>query len=616
MSEKKYEESVEKALSNNYIPKSKAYIPKSKAKDLPTINPIEKDLQESLKKLKENLEVFYKKSSEKFKFIEAVGLIPQQASKKIEEEYLIPEEEAKQNLIHVLVLIPEEKFKEIQKTKIELIKIAKEIDKKIWIHLMTPVDLWNLCLDSKYEIIEAISMSFPIYDKGLLGALRVTQLHKTFVLKKFEKYVTSYVFFGSLVRGEAKSTSDIDVGIIIDDTDVKKMPRLELKEKLRAIIFQYIEEACAIAGVKNVLNVQVWLLTEFWEGVKDANPVFFTFIRDGIPLYDRGTFLPWKSLLKMGKIKPTPEALDMFMLSGDRLEENVNRRLLDIVVIDLYWGVIMPTQGILMLYGLAPPTTRETVRLFREIIVEKEKLLDKKYADIVEEIMIKYYKGYEHGKIKKVTGKELDDLFNKALDYLKKLKEIRKKIETRVQKKSIEEVYEQVFGMLEALLKIKGEKEIIKKFEEDFVKVGKMPKRFLDSLVYISKVRKEVLEEKKKKNVLKDLMTGKEINEVEQARKLANEIINYLIEYSQRFDFLSMDRKRFVIKGTKKEIFFLNNTFLVDGEKIKVVKEGKILDSSLEELNRQLEEKSNKNSINIKDLEILKKELDGFELEY
>ena len=40
---------------------------------------------------------------------------------------------------------------------------------------------------------------------------------------------------------------------------------------------------------ENILNVQVYLLTEFWEKVKDAEPVIFTFIRDGVPLYDRGT---------------------------------------------------------------------------------------------------------------------------------------------------------------------------------------------------------------------------------------------------------------------------------------------------------------------------------------
>ena len=82
------------------------------------------------------------------------------------------------------------------------------------------------------------------------------------------------------------------------------MPRLELKDKLRNIIYSYVMQAKELAGVQNELHVQVWLLTEFWEGVRDANPVFYTFLRDGYPLYDRGGFLPWKLLLKMGRDIP------------------------------------------------------------------------------------------------------------------------------------------------------------------------------------------------------------------------------------------------------------------------------------------------------------------------
>src|SRR3990170_4367472 len=106
------------------------------------------------------------------------------------------------------------------------------------------------------------------------------------------------------------------------------MSRLELLDKLRGICYDYIREATALAGVKNILSIQVYLLTDFWQQVKDAHPVMFTFIRDGIPLYDRGTFLPWKLLLKMGKIKPSPEAIDMFMSMGDKVGQTVKDRLL------------------------------------------------------------------------------------------------------------------------------------------------------------------------------------------------------------------------------------------------------------------------------------------------
>ena len=54
--------------------------------------------------------------------------------------------------------------------------------------------------------------------KRFLGALKITDIHKTMVLK-FDVYVASYVVAGSMFRGDARS-NDIDVAVVIDDTDV------------------------------------------------------------------------------------------------------------------------------------------------------------------------------------------------------------------------------------------------------------------------------------------------------------------------------------------------------------------------------------------------------------
>ncbi|GAJ08997.1 unnamed protein product, partial [marine sediment metagenome] len=247
-----------------------------------------------------------------------------------------------------------------------------------------------------------------------------------------------------------------------------------------------------------------------------------------------------------------------FMASGDKLKENIDRRLLDIAVIDIYWGVLTPSQGLLMLYGLAPPTPKETVQTIKEVLYKKEKLLEKKYVDIIDRI-VTYYKDYEHGKHKTISGTELDKMVKDSLDYIKRFKELRKQLEKRVQEKSIEEVYADVFGMLEALLKKKTEAGIIKEFDEMLIQQGKFPARFLQGLKFIAKVKKDVEKDiaadKKKKKA--DQMTGKEVNEVEQARKISSEIVNALIEYTQRCDFLAMDRTRFIIKGKGKtaEVF-------------------------------------------------------------
>ena len=598
------------------------YISKSNMGSLPMSNQVNDAMNTKMEKTQKEIEKFKTEILKKHKYIEAIGIIPAQAAKKIEEEYEISEEDAKRELIHIVTIIPEAQFKNIAQIRLDIIAEAKKINDKFWAHVMTPIDFWNLGLDSKFEVMEAIAMSYPIMDKSFLSHIRVAQIHKSLVLKKFEKYVTSYVIGGSLTTGTTKKDSDVDVFVIIDDTDVKRMPRLELKEKLRGIIYSYIQEAEAIAGVnKNTLNVQIYLMTDFWEAVKDAHPVMFTFIRDGVPLYDRGTFLPWKSLLRMGKIKPSPEAIDMFMSSGNKLKETIEKRIFDIATLDLFWGISTPTQGLLMLYGLAPLNVYETVKLFREVFVEKEKLVEVKYADILDEIIIKVWKAYEHGKLKPgdVDGKELDRLSKNAIDYIERLKELREQIEKRIQEKSIEQIHKDVFGMIGSLLKKKSETAIIKEFNEKLIKEGKFPPRFLESLKLISRTKKDVANAKGKKSKKKDNLTTKQSRDVDNARKLAAEITQALVEYSQRRELASLEKSRFLIKGKnmEAEVFFLSNTFVVQKTKIQKISGNKIINATPKELQEQImNQKGKETKIDFKSLETLKKIFGEFELVY
>ena len=596
MNEKTSDKALDKSMT----------MPESYKPGKPVPGQVSEEAKKEMEETRAKLEKFKKAIIKKYSFIQALGIIPPQAAEKFDEENELTEEERKQKPMHLVVVIPEEKFKEINKIKAELIKESKDLKPKIWLNIITPIDLWNFCLDAKYEINEAIGMAFPLYDKGILGSLRVAQIHKSLVLRKFEKYVTSYIICGSLVRGDAKKTSDVDVFIVIDDTDVKRMPRLELKEKLRGIIYSYIMEAQELAGVKNILNVQVYILTEFWESVKDAHPVMFTMIRDGVPLYDRGTFMPWKLLLKMGKIKPSPEAIDMFMSMGDKLSESIKRRLMDIVMGDLYWGVITPSQALLMLYGLPPPTTKEVVGDMKKIFHDKEKLLEKRYIDILEEIVIKYYKGYEHGKVKEVKGEDVDRLLKNAEDYMKRLKELRVQIEKRAREKTIQEVHENVFKLLKGLFGNKNETALIKEFEKELVNKGRTDPVYLRTINELVDARRKL---KSKKKPTKQ--------EVEQVRKNSSLLINNLIEYGQRCELVDLQKSKviLVLKDRKKaDLFLTNPAFLIKEGKIQKITT-KIEDSTHEEFQNIIQQQKGKSGkIDQKLLEILKKELKEFEI--
>jgi predicted nucleotidyltransferase len=565
---------------------------------------VKKQMDETRKKLDKLKKEFLKK----YDFILGMGIIPPQAADRFDEEMALTPEEKKLKPMHLTVVIPEDKFKEIKKIRNEMIIMAKDIKPIIWINVVTPVDLSNYCLDSKFEIIEAIGMSYPLYDKGILGTFRVSQIHKSLCLRKFEKYIYSYVIGGSMVRGEGTKTSDVDAFIIIDDTDVKRMSRLELKEKLRGIIYQYVAEATELAGTKDMapLHVQVYLLTEFWESVKDASPVIFGVIRDGVPLYDHGGFLPWKLLLRMGKITPTPESIDRFMQMGEKTKEMVNRRLID-AMIDIFWNILSPSQALLMLYGLPPPNVKETVKEMKRIFVDKEKMLEKRYIDILEKIAIHYWKGYEHQKIKEVSGKEIDQLLKDSEDYMKRLKELREQIEKRTQEKTLKELHESVFTLLKNLFGKKSEAELVKSFEKEIVNKARADPKNLKVLNELRAIKKKINSKKRPS-----------VYEIEDVRKNATYLINQIIEYGQRCDIADIRKTqiKLVYKKDKLADLFLTNPYfaIIEGKLMKISDKGVEPAKQEEFENIIAAQKGKPQKMSKEVMKVLKKELGDFEI--
>jgi len=590
-------------LDNKYSSK-KSVMPESSSQ-------VQKELERAKKEL-EKIKSFIIK---KYPFTQAIGILSPQSNKffiedELGEDIAKGQAENLEKKIHLYIIVPEEKFKEIPKIKKEIVAEIDKTKQSIWVYIKTPVDIWESCLDSKFELVNFIALSFPLHDTGILSSLRVAEIHKSLVLQKFDKYIVSYVIAGSLVRGDVTKESDVDSFVIINDTDVKRMPRLELKERLRSMIQQYIAEATALAGAKkNVLNVQVYLLTDFWESVKDAHPVIFTFIRDGVPLYDKGTFLPWKALLKMGRLKPSPEAIDMFMSMGDKTVKRAKATLLDILVHDVYWGVMTPSQALLMLYGLPPPTPKHTVSEMKRIFVDKEKMLEKKYISILEKI-VGIYKDFEHEKIKEIKGAELDTLLQGTEDYLERLKELRTQIEKRGQEKTMEQIHKDVFTLLEAILGKKPQAQIISEFENNLVKKGKFTHQHLRILKELVSSRAEF-----KKGKLNS-------HKVDDARKNATILINDLIEYSQRSDLVSMEKSRMRLKYKKAgkemiaELLHCGGvSFLFSENTVKKITD-KIENSGMKEVSEHMEIQKSKKSVEIKPkvFELIKKELGDFEI--
>ena len=270
------------------------------------------------------------------------------------------------------------------------------------------------------------------------------------------------------------------------------MTAQELKSKLSAIIIGMAGEACMAAGVKNTLNVQVYILTNMWNSIREAHPVIFTFLRDGIPLYDRGMFMPWKLMLKQGRIKPTPEAVKGYIESGKKLIEKVKWKLKDIAMEDLFWAASIPAQGALMFEGFAPADKLQTPVQMKEHFVKNRKLLKESDVKILYD-NLKIRRDGEHGKLKDVAADVVAKNLERSEQFLDKLEKLFKQLELERVKKESKELWEKALEDIEAALTINGidkSKTPLADFKKRLVDRKLAPMRYYNLLTDIEKASK------------------------------------------------------------------------------------------------------------------------------
>ncbi|MFP4523668.1 MAG: nucleotidyltransferase domain-containing protein [Candidatus Woesearchaeota archaeon] len=539
-SKKTSKKSTAKSSSKDYssTPKTPKIVSEKESELDKVIAQLPKDEQGKLIDIKNIVERFKDKIVTRLEgYVSGVSLLPPSKDEKDKED---------SEKINVLVLIDDYEAKKMskeelsQKIKTVCDQQAKTVSERLHVEPMLLTELWQHCYDSKTEPLQMIAMSAIVYDTGMLSAIKISEVHKSLVLKKFEKYIVSYVLSGSMTQGRSTPESDVDVFVVIDDTDVKKMTRAELRDKLRAIIIQMGGEAAQMTGIQKDFNIQVYILTDFWESIKDASPVIFTFLRDGVPFYDRGVFMPWKQLLQMGRIKPSPEAIDMYLGSGKQFVERIELKMKEIAMEDFYWGIITPSQAALMMYGIPPTTPRETSKAMRDLLVKKEKLLEPEYVDIFDEIF-KIHKDFEHKRKLSITGKEIDDLLDKSKRYLDRLEKLFEEIRLHKEEEKVIHMYENMVTVIRDVLRLEGitsveEKNLISLFTKHVVEKGFIPQRY-------TRMVKDMVKAKK------DYDAGKlSKQDVNLVTKDSKELTAVLVEHIQRKQNKDLEKTRIKVK--------------------------------------------------------------------
>jgi uncharacterized protein (UPF0332 family)/predicted nucleotidyltransferase len=307
------------------------------------------------------------------------------------------------------------------------------------------------------------------------------------LLKKYGHVVRSVVLFGSTAREEWKGKSDIDVFVIVDDTRQKITPMA--KDKIDAEMVKISK------GIHSQLSVQQpYLLTEFWNMVRLGHPIVFNFIREGVPIYDKDTFLPIKRLLQMGEIKPSKEAVEKYIERAPKRIKRVENAKIYMVVEDCYYAMMESAQAVIMFLGESPPRPSDAAEALRRAAV-KIKLLEPKYAEWLEKI-VDVRKDVEHRKKQVMPGEELDSWIKKTKQFVKRMQQLIVRIEVMKRENIIDKSYsimkETAITLLQTLKAAPPKKKITdieKLFEEKLVKTGIISENYLQAFRELKKLR-------------------------------------------------------------------------------------------------------------------------------
>jgi predicted nucleotidyltransferase/uncharacterized protein (UPF0332 family) len=331
------------------------------------------------------------------------------------------------------------------------------------------------------------------------------------VLKKYKNVVKAVVLFGSLIRGDFHSKSDIDLLVVIDDTIARFTP--EMKEEFDERIYRIGKEIS-----ENIIVQPAWTLTEFWEMARIGHPLLYTIVRDGWALYDTGFFIPIRKLLEAGRIPTTLEAVEKFMETAPQKINRVETAKLYMIAEDLYYAMLNSSQAVLMYLGQNPPSPKHTPLEVKEHLVTAN-LLEEEYLRDLENV-IEFRKKVEHKEIKDISGPDLDGMIAKAKRFVSRMEQLL----LQLQKKKKENVVQKNYEVM-----IKAAVATLKKMDHLPPDPKDLPKAIKDYLIDAGKVDPYYGEVFKRVVSMRKLLDEDKINEIPQRD------IELTREYVRRF---------------------------------------------------------------------------------
>ncbi len=285
------------------------------------------------------------------------------------------------------------------------------------------------------------------------------------ILDKYGAMVKAIVVMGSVARGEFKSKSDIDLFVILDDTEND----LPFDKKVK--IDEDLDKMAKVLS-KSISIQPSYTLTEFMDYARIGHPIIYNFIKEGKALYDTGFFTPFKRLLEAGRIPATREAIESYMEGAPKKLMRAKTVKLLMLAEDCYYAMLNTAQAILMFMGLEPPVPSKA---YDEVIkyMVRPGILDPKYAEWLRE-MIEIRKKIEHKELMDVSGTFVDEWIQKSDEFINVMFKLLSVLEQQKKEKVLERTHEVMYkaatSSLQTLNKLpEDEKKIPEIFKKELI---------------------------------------------------------------------------------------------------------------------------------------------------
>lgn len=228
--------------------------------------------------------------------------------------------------------------------------------------------------------------------------------------EQYGNVIKSVLIFGSAAKGTMVKGSDADIWVVLDDTATKSSADLN---KINTHLYLIAHE------IKD-LHIQATTLTEFWQWMRLGSPELVNFLRYSLPVYDTGFIKPIKRMLEMGLIPPSEETIKLKARAAQARLKKINLDLKS-MVFELRYTALDVCQAVAMHHYKKQPDAKEMPKFLSKLV--KDKKLEQIYVKKFEKLD-KLWKDIDHGHIKKVDSKYLEQALTLTTDIFERMNKI------------------------------------------------------------------------------------------------------------------------------------------------------------------------------------------------